>query len=242
MKDVETRFFDAAMRILATNGYAEFKLANVCSEAGASTGSFYYAFPDWTRFCTELVEIWCAQQRRWSSIGSSAGPHSEVLAESVRCWLASDRFAEASMRAWGARDPAVGRALSELDSRRFDGFRTVYLEVLQDGRSATVYAELLVHLMIGYSSLPGRSPDAAGAALIEFVGRTLNSPFGNREPGRKLGGAQEPPASRPPSRAAHEGLKTAGDPAPRDTSAVGVRAESLQYDGGAGVRECGRGG
>ena len=54
----QVRFLEAGLRILADQGHAGLKLAAVCDEAGATSGSFYYAFPAWSDYTSALITYW----------------------------------------------------------------------------------------------------------------------------------------------------------------------------------------
>lgn len=147
----QLRYLDAGLQILARDGYPALKLAAVCTETSTTTGSFYYAFPNWASYCQHLIQYW-----RHSK--------SEVLIDAIKAIDdPRERFdalvdvalnlpyaSEAAIRIWSANDPDVARAVREVDAERVAVIADTYSAVIGDAERAEHLARLAMMLLVGH--------------------------------------------------------------------------------------------
>ena len=87
-------YYDAAMRILATEGAGGLKIATLCAELGVTTGSFYGYFGSIDGFIGQFLDHWWESQTARIVAAGCAGP------------LGGRRRRRA---AWGQRGPVTRR-------------------------------------------------------------------------------------------------------------------------------------
>ncbi len=58
-RGAQLRYLEAGLDVLGRQGHAGLKLATVCEAVGATTGSFYHAFPpNWPEYTSALIRYW----------------------------------------------------------------------------------------------------------------------------------------------------------------------------------------
>lgn len=147
----QVRFLEAGLRALADQGHAGLKLATVCDEVGATSGSFYYAFPSWGDFTSELIRYW-REEMSTRLIDESSGITSapERLRHLVDIGVRLPHRSEAAIRVWAAHDPHVASVVAEVDQERHAAIATAYATVVPDVESARRYATAAMYLLIGH--------------------------------------------------------------------------------------------
>src|SRR5829696_7096069 len=113
------RFLDAGLRVLEREGHASLKLAEICDEAGATSGSFYYAFPAWSEYTTALINHWHEEQsaRLISDARSVIDPR-QRLDFLIGIAMGLPHALEAAIRVWAAHDPDVAQIQAAVDNER----------------------------------------------------------------------------------------------------------------------------
>ncbi|MBM7365478.1 TetR/AcrR family transcriptional regulator [Gordonia hydrophobica] len=162
------RFLDAAMRVLARDGYAGFKQSTVCAETGLTTGGFYHSFPSWKDFEIALIEHWQtnATANVVATLRTIGSPEQRVRALSdVAKGL--PHHTERALRVWAEKDPDVARAVAEVDQTRYDAIAEFAGELLADPDAPERLAAHSMLVLIGYQC---SSIDAAAfGATLEHI-------------------------------------------------------------------------
>jgi len=148
-----TRFLDAGLQILGSDGYPGLKQSAVCATVGVTTGSFYYAFGSWADYTAALIEHWRSQanDQLIARIESVDDPRQriEILTE---VGLQLPHASEAAIRVWAAHDPDVHRAISEVDDARLAVIAESYVQLGLSADIAHHYAVTALLVMIGFQS------------------------------------------------------------------------------------------
>ncbi|WP_018178821.1 TetR/AcrR family transcriptional regulator [Jongsikchunia kroppenstedtii] len=152
-----TRFLDAGLRILGTDGYPGLKQSAVCTTVGVTTGSFYYAFGSWADYTSALIGYWRDQANDLliARVESIDDPQERIDAL-TEVGLQLPHASEAAIRVWAAHDPDVHRAITEVDDARIAVIADSYTRLGLPAVTARHYAVTAVLMMIGYQSA-GRS-------------------------------------------------------------------------------------
>ncbi|WP_019201641.1 TetR/AcrR family transcriptional regulator [Tsukamurella sp. 1534] len=166
----QLRFLDAGLTVLAEQGHAGLKLATVCSQAGATTGSFYHAFTGWPEFTSELITYWrqTKSDRLIDAARQVADPTDRLMAL-VDTGLGLPHATEAAIRVWAAHDPEVARHQAEVDGERRDVIAQTYAELLDDPELAHRYATIAMYLLVGYESGTLQSMDTLAFGFRTFT-------------------------------------------------------------------------
>ena len=147
----QVRFLEAGLQALADRGHAGLKLATVCEQVGATSGSFYYAFPSWGDFTTELISYWREEMSTRLIVESSAiASAPERLGHLVDIGVRLPHRSEGAIRVWAAHDAHVASVVAEVDRERHAAIATAYEAVVPDVASARRYATAAMYLLIGH--------------------------------------------------------------------------------------------
>lgn len=166
----QLRFLDAGMTVLTDRGHAALKLAAVCAAAGASTGSFYHAFPSWPEFTSELIRYWReVKSNRIIEAARQVPDASDRLVSLMETGMTLPHATEAAIRVWAAHDPEVARHQREVDAERRDVIAETYAELLGDEELARQYATTAMYLLVGYESGTLQSLDTLAFSFHAFV-------------------------------------------------------------------------
>lgn len=148
--DLKVRFFDAALDILATEGYGGLKLAAVCKRLKVTTGAFYHAFASWSEFTSELLANWRRERTtQLADLSRMASDPVEQLQRLLAATLEFQHKAEAAIRVWSAVDSDVAEVQRLVDAERYE----VVVEAmtkLVGKKDAPRYANWGVNILIGF--------------------------------------------------------------------------------------------
>lgn len=164
---VQRRFYDAAMEILAEDGYGGLKLAPLCRRVGVTSGSFYHAFDGWSSFTDAFLAHWFEERtlRIVELTDSVATPQEQVdllLDVSLRLPHAS----ESAIRVWAGVDPEVRKLQDEVDRLRLETVSRAFAGVMGDERAAHQLASAALYMLVGYEQTSGaRDREALEAGL-----------------------------------------------------------------------------
>lgn len=147
----QLRYLNAGLEILARDGYPALKLAAVCAETSTTTGSFYYAFPNWASYCQMLIVHWRHHKSEVliEAVEAVEDPHERIHAL-VDVALNLPHASEAAIRVWSAGDPDVARAVAEVDAARIRVVTDAYTALLGDAARGEHLARLAMMLLVGH--------------------------------------------------------------------------------------------
>jgi AcrR family transcriptional regulator len=167
--DLKARFFDAALEILATDGYGGLKLAAVCKRVKVTTGAFYHAFSSWNQFTSEFLSTWRLERTTLlAELSRAAKDPVEQLERLLTATLDFQHQAEAAIRVWAAVDPEVAAVQKLVDAERY-GIVVEAMTKLVGKKEAPRYANWGVNVLIGFEmSTNGQTP-----AELEFELRSV---------------------------------------------------------------------
>ncbi|GAA5054503.1 TetR/AcrR family transcriptional regulator [Nocardia callitridis] len=168
-------YFEAAMKLLASQGHHALKMGTLCKILGVTTGSFYNYFGNWNNFTPELLSYW-EKVQTIDILAQSTQPTEPMARIHTMKELATGlpHESEAAIRAWSNGDAAVAEFQRRVDAQRLDALRMVIHEIVSDDASAELLALMGIGLLIGVQSL--RSPvdtDEMHRLLDEFEASVL---------------------------------------------------------------------
>jgi AcrR family transcriptional regulator len=142
-------YFAAAFALLGTEGSEALTIAALCRRLKVTKGSFYHHFSGMPQFTDALLRHW--ENEHAAILDEVAGLSDparrfEITAERVH-ELPHD--AEAALRAWGYRDPAVGAAVARIDRARAQNYANTLALVIDDPERCWLLAHMGVAVMIG---------------------------------------------------------------------------------------------
>jgi len=145
-------YFNAAFRILATDGFSNLTAEALCAELDVTRGSFYHHFSGMPEFVEALMQAW-----------------EQTVAEILAGWVAMDPIeavgnvvtvlarwpfqAEAALRAWGWSNPGVAETVRRWDLS-WEAANRAWLEnVIDDPERCRVLAHMSHAVVVGMMSL-----------------------------------------------------------------------------------------
>ncbi|KAF0960277.1 TetR/AcrR family transcriptional regulator [Rhodococcus sp. T7] len=174
-RGAQLRYLEAGLEVLGSKGYAGLKLATVCEAVGATTGSFYHAFPNWAEYTSALIRHWRTEKSdRFIGSAREIADPIERLAFLVEIALRLPHASEAAIRVWAALDPSVQAIQIEADEERRAFIAEAYFEATNDRALAEQYATVAMFLLVGYESGTHQSPEALAWAFHVFVDKGLS--------------------------------------------------------------------
>ncbi|AEF40711.1 TetR/AcrR family transcriptional regulator [Hoyosella subflava] len=147
-------YFEAAMKILAANGYLGLKMTSLCSALGVTTGSFYNYFGSWDAFAPQLLTYW--EKEQTLRIEELSNQSDDPIARMFTMKELATRLpheAEVAIRAWSNSDPVVAVFQQRVDEERIQALRSVILGLVPDSNTADLLALIGISLLVGVQSL-----------------------------------------------------------------------------------------
>lgn len=112
-------YLTAALTLLATEGYGALKVGRLCRELGITTGSFYHHFSGLPDLVTSLLAHWEEENtRRVAMAVVEITAPDQAIGVLKEVAIALPHAAEANLRAWSLRDPAIARVVARVDEER----------------------------------------------------------------------------------------------------------------------------
>ncbi|NMO01463.1 TetR/AcrR family transcriptional regulator [Gordonia sp. TBRC 11910] len=164
-----TAYFAAAYTILAEDGYAGLKLAQLCERVGVTTGGFYHNFKNWRDFTTRFLEHWHTD--RTTRLIALVSQESDPLARLQLLLNTASNLphsAESAIRVWSTTDREVAVMQRSVDLERLQIVIETFRELSLPEDAARRRAVSALYLLIGHEQ-------AGGVADIEALRWALNA-------------------------------------------------------------------
>ncbi|WP_420751378.1 TetR/AcrR family transcriptional regulator [Rhodococcus sp. O3] len=174
-RGAQLRYLEAGLDVLGRQGHAGLKLATVCEEVDATSGSFYHAFPNWGEYTSALIRYWreTKSDRLIGDAREVADPV-ERLQFLIDVALSLPHDTEAAIRVWAAHDPDVRAIQIEADEERRQFIADAFFDATGDRELAERQATVAMYMLVGYESGTHRSRDDLAWAFRTFVEHTLS--------------------------------------------------------------------
>ncbi|WP_309647657.1 TetR/AcrR family transcriptional regulator [Nocardioides sp.] len=153
----EGKFYDAALDVLAEDGYGALKVRALCRRMGLTTGVFYHSFSSWKEFTDRLLDFWREDGTlRVARLAASQTDDLHRLDDLVAAAMSLPHRAEAAIRVWGGIDADVGRVVAQVDQERLEAVSAAFLAVTGDPHLSERLAKAGIYLLVGFeqSHLP----------------------------------------------------------------------------------------
>jgi AcrR family transcriptional regulator len=173
-RGAQLRYLEAGLRVLANHGHAGLKLATVCETVGATTGSFYHAFPNWGDYTSALIRYWREEKSdRFIRSARDVTDPVQRLRFLIDVALQLPHESEAAIRVWASHDSAVRAIQIDADEERRRFISDAYFDAIGDRDRADRYATVAMYLLVGYENATHRSRSALRWALETYFQQAL---------------------------------------------------------------------
>lgn len=143
-------YYDAAMRILGTEGAGNIKIAALCAELGVTTGSFYGYFGSLDGFVDQFLEYWWeSQTTRIAAIVTDEQDVVERIHVVKELTSRLPHASEAAIRSWGRTHPAVADMQAKVDARRLEVVTELLRPVAATPDEARTLGIMAMTLLVG---------------------------------------------------------------------------------------------
>lgn len=174
-RGAQLRYLEAGLRVLAHHGYAGLKLATVCDAVGATSGSFYHAFGNWSQYTHALIRYWREEKSdRFIRDARDVADPEQRLRFLIDIALQLPHESEAAIRVWATHDADVRAIQVEADEERWRFVSDTYFEAIGDRDRADRYATTAMYLLVGYENATHRSREALRWALETYLAHALS--------------------------------------------------------------------
>lgn len=147
-------YFEAAMKILATEGAGALKIGALCASINVTSGSFYGYFGSFDGFVVEFLAFWEAQQtQRVVELASAPDDPAERIRLMNELGKTVPHVAEAAIRSWAHTHPIVAEAQKRVDDRRIKALTEVVRPACASAAEARRLGTMAVTLMVGLQQL-----------------------------------------------------------------------------------------
>jgi AcrR family transcriptional regulator len=142
-------YFEAAFALLGAEGSEALTIAALCRRLRVTKGSFYHHFSGMPQFTAALLRHWEDEHAaRLDEVAGLSDVARRLEITMERAYgLAHD--AEAALRAWGYRDPAVGAAVARIDRARAQNYASTLALVIDDPERCWLLAHMGMAMVIG---------------------------------------------------------------------------------------------
>ncbi|GAA3542850.1 TetR/AcrR family transcriptional regulator [Amycolatopsis ultiminotia] len=170
------QYFDAALALLAANGFAGLNVGRLCGELGVTSGSFYHHFGGWPGFVGSLLEFWEQRQVRILAEGhfGTEGPEADFAAL-MDLTLGLPHQAEAAIRAWSMNDETVRAVQKRVDEARVGTVGRAVQGLVGDAALAGTLTSLGLAMLVGHQQLLAEGAHTDLAALLAEYTRLVHS-------------------------------------------------------------------
>jgi AcrR family transcriptional regulator len=148
-------WIDRGLEVLAKSGVEAVRVEPLAKLMGVTKGSFYWHFKNREDLLEAIVQDWIAFQTnsiidRVEHIDSDATSKLRYLFELA---IEDDGRVENAIRAWAMNDAKVANVLAEVDRRRLEYTRDLFLAVGFEPLEAMVRARMIYYSLVGESTL-----------------------------------------------------------------------------------------
>jgi AcrR family transcriptional regulator len=143
-------YFEAALKILATQGAGKLKIGALCKSIKVTSGSFYGYFGSFDGFVEQFLAYWEeTQTERIVALSNAPEDPAERIHTMKELARSLPHEAEAAIRSWAHNNPLVAKAQKRVDDRRVEALTEVLVPAAGSRDDARTLAILGITLLVG---------------------------------------------------------------------------------------------
>ena len=151
-------WINAAEKQLISGGIESVKIAALAEDLSVTRGSFYWHFRDTEHLFEALLAKWQARSVTMFEsllLGAQASGMEEFI-RLVHLWVDESDFdpaLESAMRDWGRTSPRVKAVVKDVDERRINFIKRIFLDFGYEEREAFIRARITYFHQVGYYTI-----------------------------------------------------------------------------------------
>lgn len=163
-------WINQGLKTLAETGVETVRVEPLAKLMGVTKGSFYWHFKNREDLLEAVLQEWVKLQtssiiERVEAMGGDAATKLLYLFELA---VQDDGRVENAIRAWATSDAKITAALAQVDQRRLDYTKDLFLQVGFAPFEATVRARMVYYALVGEFAIGARSNQAERLAEIRL--------------------------------------------------------------------------
>ena len=166
------------LQILAKSGVEAVRVEPLAKLMGVTKGSFYWHFKNRGNLLEAVFQAWMKRQtygiiEQVEELGSDATNKLLYLFELA---VQDDGQVENAIRAWATHDAKIATLLAQVDQRRLDYTKDLFLQIGFAPAEALVRARMVYYALVGEFTIGTRSDQAERLAEIRLQHAILTQP------------------------------------------------------------------
>jgi AcrR family transcriptional regulator len=148
-------WIDQGLEVLAKSGVEAVRVEPLAKLMGVTKGSFYWHFKNREDLLEAILQDWIASQTNGiiEQVDNTVGDATTKLRYLFELAIEDDGRVENAIRAWSANEAKIANILAQVDQRRLDYTRDLFLAVGFEPLEAMVRARMIYYSLIGESML-----------------------------------------------------------------------------------------
>lgn len=170
-------WIDVAKALLLREGIDAVKIGRLARECDVTRGGFYWRFASRGALLDTLLEDWKSTNTA-PIIDALSGPGTPIerFERLVRLWLDERDYSpdyDTAVRNWSRKDAKVEKAVHDIDDKRVEALKSVFLEFGFDETESLVRARITYFHQVGYYATAVRETAGRREMLSETYTRIL---------------------------------------------------------------------
>lgn len=168
-------WIDLGLKVLAENGVEAVRVEPLAKLLNVTKGSFYWHFKNREALLEAILQAWVNRETESiiEQVEAAGGDASAKLLYLFELAIQDEGEVENAIRAWAANDSRVAAILEQVDQRRLDYTKNLFLEVGFAPFEATVRARMVYYALIGELAVGMQTNRAERLAEMRLQHRIL---------------------------------------------------------------------
>ena len=171
-------WINQGLQVLAESGVEAVRVEPLAKLMGVTKGSFYWHFKNRGDLLETIFQAWMKRQtygiiEQVEELGSDATNKLLYLFELA---VQDDGQVENAIRAWATHDAKIATLLAQVDQRRLDYTKDLFLQIGFAPAEALVRARMVYYALVGEFTIGTRSDQAERLAEIRLQHAILTQP------------------------------------------------------------------
>ncbi|AFY39209.1 regulatory protein TetR [[Leptolyngbya] sp. PCC 7376] len=168
-------WINLGLKVLSESGVAAVRVEPLAKLLEVTKGSFYWHFKNRAELLDALIDAWIANDTDGiiEQVEREKGDASAKLLRLFELAVQDDGQVENAIRAWARNEPQVAVVLKDVDQRRFDYTKNLFLELDFTPFEATTRARMVYYSLVGEFTLGARTNQEERLAEIRLQHKIL---------------------------------------------------------------------